>query len=134
MLTAWGRVLRNRKGQATVELALILPVVLLVLFGIAEFGRAFAAYLALQHAAREGARLGVTGATDLEIIQRIHDSAPVLDPSRLSVTIVPAEGSRASGVYLTISLSYRFDFDVPLIQDIAGTQIALQAQLSMMVE
>ncbi len=134
MLTVWGRAFRNRKGQATVEMALLLPVVLLVLFGIAEFGRAFAAYLALQHAAREGARLGVTGATDLEIIQRVYDSAPVLDPSRLSVTIVPAEGSRSSGDYLTISLSYSFDFAVPLIQQITGSQISLQAQLSMLVE
>ena len=134
MLTAWGRVLQNRKGQATVELALLLPIVLLILFGIAEFGRAFAGYLALQHAAREGARLGATGASDMEIIQRIYDSAPVLDPSRLSVTLVPAEGTRTSGDYLTVKLSYLFDFTIPIIQNITSSQASLQASLSILVE
>jgi len=46
------------RGQSLVELALILPVFILVLVGILDFGRAFYAYNAISNAAREGARYG----------------------------------------------------------------------------
>lgn len=48
----------KERGQSLVELALILPVLMLVLVGIFDFGRAFYAYNALSNAAREGARYG----------------------------------------------------------------------------
>ncbi len=48
----------KERGQSLVELALILPVLILVLLGILDFGRAFYAYNAISNAAREGARYG----------------------------------------------------------------------------
>jgi len=48
----WAR----QKGQALVELALILPLLLLLVFGIIEFGRALYIKNTLSNAAREGAR------------------------------------------------------------------------------
>src|SRR5215208_4431859 len=47
-----------RRGQATVEFALILPVFLLILAGSIEFGRTFWSYGLLLQAAQEGARQG----------------------------------------------------------------------------
>ncbi|HIQ01886.1 MAG TPA: hypothetical protein EYH30_07120, partial [Anaerolineales bacterium] len=52
---------KGRLGQTLVEFALILPVLLLLLFGIIEFGAAFHAWLTLEHAAREAARYAATG-------------------------------------------------------------------------
>jgi Flp pilus assembly protein TadG len=52
------RVSRDR-GQAVIELALTLPLLLLVVFGIIDFGFMFQRYEAVTNAAREGARLGV---------------------------------------------------------------------------
>jgi Flp pilus assembly protein TadG len=50
---------RDETGAAAVEFALILPVVILLLFGIIEFGRAWNVMQVLTDAAREGARVAV---------------------------------------------------------------------------
>jgi len=51
-------------GQAIVEFALALPVLLLLLFGVIEFGRLVQAWLTVQNAARFGLRYAVTGEFD----------------------------------------------------------------------
>jgi len=54
---------RNKelKAQSMVEFALILPVLLLLLFGILEYGRLFFAWISIENAARIGARYASTG-------------------------------------------------------------------------
>ncbi len=56
-----------RQGQATVEIALVLPMLLILLFGIIMGGFAFYAFIQVSNAAREGARAGslyrITAAT-----------------------------------------------------------------------
>lgn len=49
----------NARGQAVIEMALTLPLLLLVVFGIIDFGFMFQRYESVTNAAREGARLGV---------------------------------------------------------------------------
>lgn len=49
--------LKEKDGQSVIEFALILPILLLVLFGITEFGRAIMVTNVLNTASREGARL-----------------------------------------------------------------------------
>jgi Flp pilus assembly protein TadG len=49
-----------------VEMAILLPAVLLIMFALMEAGRLFFAYNTVQHAARTGARFAVTGAGLLE--------------------------------------------------------------------
>jgi Flp pilus assembly protein TadG len=50
---------RRTRGMAMVEMVLVLPVLLLVLFAIMEFGLMFSRWLTLSNAVREGARLGI---------------------------------------------------------------------------
>lgn len=52
---------RRRKGQTLAEFAITLPIVLLLMFGIVEFGRIFQAWVTLQNAARTAARYASTG-------------------------------------------------------------------------
>ena len=49
--------IRNEKGAAAVELALVLPILVVLVFGIIYFGTIFNDYIAVSHAARDGARL-----------------------------------------------------------------------------
>lgn len=49
---------RKEKGQGLVELAIILPLLLIILLGIIDFGRVFYAYVTVTNASREGARYG----------------------------------------------------------------------------
>ncbi len=53
---------RPDEGAAMVEFALILPFLLLILFGIIEFGWALSTTLDIRHGAREGARLAAVNA------------------------------------------------------------------------
>ena len=57
------RFVRDTRGQSLVEFALILPMMLLVMFMITEFGRAIYQYNVLSQAAREGARIAVVSAS-----------------------------------------------------------------------
>ncbi|MCL4424994.1 MAG: pilus assembly protein [Firmicutes bacterium] len=134
-MDAFGRWKKGSGGQSTVELALLLPVILFILFGIAEFGRAFNAYITLENAAREGARLGVTGASDAEILDRVKAVAVTLDEARLTVQITPAEGARQRGETITVHTTYDFPLVVPLIgQILQGQPLILEAALSMRLE
>jgi uncharacterized protein (UPF0333 family) len=55
-------ILKDKKGQSVIEFALVLPILLLVLFGITEFGRAIMVTNVLNTASREGARLAAVSA------------------------------------------------------------------------
>lgn len=48
----------DQRGQSLIELAIAMPVVLILLLGMLEFGFAFAHHLTLEYATREGARMG----------------------------------------------------------------------------
>jgi len=83
--------LRCEKGAQLVEFALVLPLLLLVVLAIAEFGFMFQRYEVLTNAAREGARIAVLpGYTDADVQQRVND---YLDAGR-----VPAYGRTAAVV------------------------------------
>jgi hypothetical protein len=54
----------KRTGQALTEFALVLPLLLLIVFGIIEFARIFQAYLVIVNSARFAVRYAVTGEYD----------------------------------------------------------------------
>lgn len=49
---------KAERGQSIVELALLLPILISILIGVIDLGRAFNAYITITNAAREGARYG----------------------------------------------------------------------------
>jgi Flp pilus assembly protein TadG len=56
--------IRDRRGQSMIEYALILPLMVLVVAGIFDLGRAFYASISITNAAREGARYGTLHPND----------------------------------------------------------------------
>ena len=81
--------IRNNRGNAIVEFAFVLPLLLLLCFGITEFGRAWVTKSVLTSAAREGARLAAVTAPDVAAVQArvqaVCNTAKVT-PSVITVT------------------------------------------------
>ena len=128
----WRRLGRDQRGQSTVEFALVVPILLLLVLGIMEFGRAYSSNLALQNAVREGARLAITGATDAQVVQRVKDSAPTLDTTQLTVTVSPA--TRRQGDNVSITATYNFKYITPIIQNISGSLATFKQKVTMRME
>jgi Flp pilus assembly protein TadG len=80
--------IKSESGQAQVELAVLLPVALALLVGIAEIGRYANACIVVSHAANAGVAYGaqnrVTASSDTQIIQAAQDDAPNI--ANLTVT------------------------------------------------
>lgn len=76
-----------RRGVATVELAVLLPPLVLLLFGSLEIGLMAKHSQALNHAAREGARVAATGASTTRIHAYTADAAAGIDADRVAMTI-----------------------------------------------
>lgn len=80
------KILSREKGTSAVEFAIILPILVMLVFGIIQFGLVFNNYIALTHAAREGARLAAVGLyedPDFDFEQAVRNSAPtveIIDP------------------------------------------------------
>ena len=128
------KIIKNQKGQSLVEFAIILPILLLLILGIAEFGIMLNSYLTIQNVAREGARFGITGGSDTEIIALIKATSPNLTAADMSITITPSEANRKSGDTMQVKVTYSYHVIVPIISSLVGNVIALNAQTSMRIE
>jgi Flp pilus assembly protein TadG len=65
---------------------MVMPVVLLMLFGILEMGLLFKDYLMCQQAVREGARAAALGANSMQVTLTVAGAASTLDPAKLTLT------------------------------------------------
>jgi len=90
----------DNRGQALVEFALLLPVVMLLLLGIVEFGRAWQAKQTLTDAAREGARIAVVanGQYTVDTVQaKVKAMVKLAGFDSSSVTITYPQGCHFTG-------------------------------------
>ncbi len=102
---------RDERGQATVEFALVLPVLALLLFAIAQLGIVFHQYITLTDAVRAGARTAAVSRfaadPDGAAEEAVRDAAVNLDQTDLAVAVTsPQAWSRGSPV--TVSASYPY--------------------------
>ena len=121
-------------GQALVELALVLPVLIMLTFGIVEFGRIFNAYLVVNQSAREGARKGIVGATDSEIMTAVNNSASTLNTAKLTIAITPSQAYRTRGASLVVSVKYPVTVYIPLLSAIIPNPLDVNGKTVMRVE
>jgi Flp pilus assembly protein TadG len=97
----------KNRGVAAVEMAFAMPLLILLIFGMIEVGRALMVQQVLTNASREGARLAVTGgATADSVTEAVEDYANSLISAEVSVTITPEYPSlAASGTPVTVEVS-----------------------------
>jgi Flp pilus assembly protein TadG len=106
---------RNR-GAAMVEFALVLPVLVLLLFGVIEFTRAYNAKTTMTHAAREGARTLALRGTVADAQARVRATSPSLNQANLTITTTPASGTCTPGQTVSVVLSYRMPYSIPMFR------------------
>ncbi|WLD93939.1 TadE/TadG family type IV pilus assembly protein [Alkalihalobacillus sp. AL-G] len=126
--------IKGEKGQSLVEIALVLPVLLLILMGIFDMGRIMYTYMHLQLATQETVRLGGLGEDDATITEFAHDYIHVGDPSHLQVSISPDDSTRESGDYVTVTLEYPVEYITPFISDVLPSPIVLTTDSTIRVE
>ena len=82
----------RERGQALVEFAVVLPVLVLMVLGILLVSEVGVARLALEHGAAEAARTGALTNDDRLVRSTIAASVAPLDPGRVAVVIEPMQG------------------------------------------
>lgn len=124
-----------------VEMALTLPVVLVLLLGTLDLGRAVYAQNVIANAAREGARYGIIAASDSldsselqELQTRVLNSSIGLSSDDISITIESPNDTHPDAVQVRVTHS--FQAVTPLAGRFLGTggQITLEAVSTMRVE
>ena len=124
----------NDRGASAVEFALVLPVLMLILFGTIEFGMVMYSREVLTNASREGARAGIVqqvpkpSAGDIQSVVTSYLTGTGINPANVTVTV-----SGAGGVFpnnLTVSTSYPYPFFTPGILGL-GSSITLTSQTVM---
>ena len=108
MKRLWFALRRRRDGIAAVEFALAVPLLVMLLAGIAQLGALFAANAGLQQAVGEGARLATIWPqpTDSVITARVRSAAFSLNSTYLDAPVV-THGTSNGVSYVDISLTYR---------------------------
>lgn len=96
-------------GVVVIEFALLLPLVLLLLFGIIQFGRAYNAKVELTGAVREGARVLALNSGDP--VTATLDAAPGLDQTKITITTSTSPCTAGDDVW--VQAAYDFPLEVP---------------------
>ncbi|MFA5881097.1 MAG: TadE/TadG family type IV pilus assembly protein, partial [Eubacteriales bacterium] len=120
-----------------VEMALVLPILIMLIFGIVEFGRILNTNMIVTDLSREGARKGAVGGTDGEIVTTVLSNAIAADLEQddVSVNIIPAAVSkRTRGTSVEVQVSYPVDIIAPVIGTITGDPYIVTSQTTMRVE
>lgn len=146
------KLMQCQKGQSMVELALVLPVLILLLLCIMEGGRILAGYLELESAARDGARYASINTTvpNSDVKNYIKTRLTLLDGTKLDGT--NGDGSNADGSWncevirssigsgtseekqVEVSLRYPLNIITPIIRDILNDPFYLQTKIVMRSE
>jgi Flp pilus assembly protein TadG len=104
------RLLRNRDGASTIEIAFALPVLIALLLGAFEFGRLFFTWSTIQYAAEQTGRfaMGKPSATTTELASFLKTKLPGLVSNSVAVDVSPESDSGVT--YMVIIARVHFTF------------------------
>jgi Flp pilus assembly protein TadG len=106
--------LKREEGAAAVEFAILLPLLMMILFGIIEFGLVLYNKEVITNASREGARFGIVigdprpAAGQIQGVVNTYLTNAGLNSGNATVSVAGAQG--ASGSDLTVSVTYPYTF------------------------
>jgi Flp pilus assembly protein TadG len=127
---------RGQRGQSLVETALVLPILLIILLGIFDFGRAVFAYNAISNAAREAARVAIVNQNATGVVDEGKRAAIGLNPDTVDVTFAITGtgcGTVLVGCTAQVTVDHEWSAITPIIGSIIGP-IQLSSTTEMRVE
>ncbi len=111
---------RRESGQSIVELALTLPLLLLLICGMIELGWLASTRLVLDNITREGVRAGIvatsTAANTADVVTRINSMKPDYMTNELGITVTYSDSSNFREGDITVVTTY----DLPTITPLTG--------------
>ena len=103
------RTLRNRRGVAVVEFAVVAPVFFVLVFGMIEFGRMVMVQQIITNAAREGTRLAIVpGATTTQVVTAVNTYLSGSSINGATATVSPDPSATTYGSSITVTVSVPF--------------------------
>jgi uncharacterized membrane protein len=121
------RTKRKSRGQSLVEVALVLPVIVMMMLGLLDFGRAYYTIVALRDAADEGAAYAAGNPADINGIRRRATEA-----SRMLVVIEESDvtveaPTLAVGAPITVTVNFTLQLYTPFANAIvSNSELALR--------
>ena len=114
---------RSERGAAAVEFALVMPLLLVLVLGIVEFGRAFQVQSTLAAAAREGVRIVALQDDAAAATAVVQSASTSLDPG-LTGGDISISGCAGGAASATLEITYQ----LPFLTGFFGTGIDLTAR------
>jgi Flp pilus assembly protein TadG len=96
----------RERGAVAVEFALLAPVLIMLLLGIMEFGRAYNAQITLSSAARESVRVMAIGNNPTAARTAAKNAAVGLQPALTDSNITINPTTCTTGAQMTITITY----------------------------
>lgn len=124
----------KKKGQTLLELALVLPILLIFFCGIVDFGRILHAGATINLVSQESVRLAGLGKSDIEVIQFAKEKAYFKDKTEISVSISPTDTVRKSGDYVTVNINYNVRYITPIISAFTSSAYVVSGKATIRVE
>jgi hypothetical protein len=120
---------RGDGGQASEELALVLPLVVLLALFLVQVGLVVRGQVLVTHASREGARAAAVDDGPSAAQSAVEAGSP-LTPDRIDVAV---RGRGLTGSRVTVQVRYRMPTEVPLVGLLVG-DVTLTGSTTMRVE
>lgn len=126
---SWTAHVAAERGQAAVELALALPVLVFVVLGVLDLGRVFSYHVMLANAAREAARFcalhpGDTAGTRARALAELDGKLPTNTANTICAAVSPGDP-------ITVTVTAVFTPVTPLISSFAGSVLTITAPATM---
>ena len=114
------------RGQSMVEFALVVPILMILAFGIVDFGLGIRTYISLTNATREGARYAAVGnppgsypsecgdGDSATVVARVCSVSEGLNHANLSDVAVEYPDGEGAGNSVVVSASYTYHYVTPL--------------------
>ncbi|WP_236838583.1 TadE/TadG family type IV pilus assembly protein [Caldalkalibacillus salinus] len=125
---------KDQKGQSLLEFAIVIPLLLLLVIGIFDFGRVMYTYMQVNITTQEAARLGGLGNDDETIEQHAKNNLHLGNPEKLIVKTNPSYDERGPGDYMTVQLEYPVNFITPFMNNILNSPHIVHADSTIRVE